>query len=269
MAIAFFSVTRLAKLLLGDNANWHPTLTEWLQNLTLTQWLSDLRHPVAWPGDNRTLFVAAFWSLNYEEQFYFVVGIALILAQRFNFGIFRSVVLLGILGITWNFVIPGGKLYGVFIEYWVHFAMGSALYFVLCERVKPLYRAAFLTVIAFIAIYCVIHIVPFRSTGAFETPRRAYFELLLLSAMSILLFYARPFSDLLSSSLAWRPVAAIGTISYSLYLVHQFNLTLVGSVTRFLLPTSSPSLMVTFVQILCHIGVASVTCWAIFGPIET
>jgi peptidoglycan/LPS O-acetylase OafA/YrhL len=39
-----------------------------------------------------------------------------------------------------------------------------------------------------------------------------------------------------SGSWAWRPVAALGTISYSLYLIHQFNLTLVQETVSHLLP---------------------------------
>ena len=46
------------------------TITAWIQTLTLTQWISLAGHPASYAAENKSLVVAAFWSLNYEEQFY-------------------------------------------------------------------------------------------------------------------------------------------------------------------------------------------------------
>jgi peptidoglycan/LPS O-acetylase OafA/YrhL len=44
----------------------------------------------------------------------------------------------------------------------------------------------------------------------------------------------RPASAYVTRLTLWSPIAALGAISYSLYLVHQFNLTLVDAIaTRF------------------------------------
>src|SRR5581483_988076 len=74
LALAFFALTRLVKLVATGSNGFSHSWLDWLQNLTLTQWLTLLWHPVADAPQNPTLFVAAFWSLNYEEQFYLVMA---------------------------------------------------------------------------------------------------------------------------------------------------------------------------------------------------
>lgn len=43
------------------------------------------------------------------------------------------------------------------------------------------------------------------------------------------LLLLRPASRAIAAHPLWRPVAALGTVSYSLYLIHQFNLTLIAA----------------------------------------
>jgi peptidoglycan/LPS O-acetylase OafA/YrhL len=43
LTFASFAATRLAKAYFSGAPAWHPSAAEWLQNLTLTQWGSDLR----------------------------------------------------------------------------------------------------------------------------------------------------------------------------------------------------------------------------------
>jgi peptidoglycan/LPS O-acetylase OafA/YrhL len=255
IAVVFFAVTRVLRSVLGGQP-WHAGALQWLQNLTLTQWLSLPFHPVAWPADNKTLFVAAFWSLNYEEQFYLVVGLALVLAQRYGIGIIRSVAALAVVGLLWNFTVPGGWITGFFLEYWAHFALGSCLYFVLCESRHRHAWTAFVTGAVLIGAYCAVHIWPWTSGADLETQRRAYLELGLLSAMSIALLLLRPYSATISRSLLWRPISAVGAISYSLYLVHQFNLKLVETLAGALVRVEAPVFLI-LVKILLHIGIAS------------
>jgi peptidoglycan/LPS O-acetylase OafA/YrhL len=67
----------------------------------------------------------------------------------------------------------------------------------------------------------------------------------------------RPLSKRISTSLLWRPIAALGTISYSLYLVHQFNLHLVASIARHLMPTGSPQALSVIVIVSLHVLLAT------------
>jgi peptidoglycan/LPS O-acetylase OafA/YrhL len=55
----------------------------------------------------------------------------------------------------------------------------------------------------------------------------------------------------------WRPIAALGTISYSLYLIHQFNLTLVASIAQRVLPAWTPHLVTVAVMVGLHVALAT------------
>jgi peptidoglycan/LPS O-acetylase OafA/YrhL len=89
-----------------------------------------------------------------------------------------------------------------------------------------------------------------------ESSMRAYCELGLLGFLCFCLLLLRPFSDQITQSVLWKPAAALGTISYSLYLVQQFNLTLVATLTRVLLPVPPSLIIQTTTQVLLHIGIA-------------
>ena len=54
--------------------------------------------------------------------------------------------------------------------------------------------------------------------------------------VTLSLFLLRPLSPRISRMAVWRPIAALGTISYSLYLIHQFNLNLVATIAQRVLP---------------------------------
>jgi peptidoglycan/LPS O-acetylase OafA/YrhL len=259
IAISFFACTRWLKSALTHGPAWHPTLLEWLQNLTLTQWMSIPLHPMAWPAANPTLFVAAFWSLNYEEQFYLVTGLIMLLSLRYGVGLIRGVLMLAAMGLLWNAVFPGGRVFGIFIEYWAHFSLGACLFFVLCECPRRSVRLGFLAVIAALGCCCALQISPRLGQPDLETAARVYFELGLLSLVTILLLLVRPLSARISRAVLWRPIAAIGTISYSLYLVHQFNLTLVGTIADHVLPATVPPALRITTEVALHIGIA--TCF--------
>jgi peptidoglycan/LPS O-acetylase OafA/YrhL len=93
--------------------------------------------------------------------------------------------------------------------------------------------------------------------------RRSYFELGLLSTVAIVLLLARPLSAAISRSLFWRPIAAIGTVSYSLYLVHQFNLTLVGTVASYVIPAAVPPAVLIVTKVLLHLSIGALF-WYLF-----
>jgi peptidoglycan/LPS O-acetylase OafA/YrhL len=237
-AVAFFALTRAVRVAADPNEDFKRPVLDWVQNLTLTQWMSDLIHPVHWPVQNSKLFVAAFWSLNYEEQFYLVMGISLLAAIRLGVPMISSVLVLGGIGLIWNWMIPGNWICGLFIEYWAHFALGSCLFFVLCQYPDLPYRRAFLGLTLCLGLACASRVI-LRTTNTFDD-LRAMIELTFLSAVTLALFFLRPLSQRISASVWWRPIAALGTISYSLYLIHQFNLHLVASVARHLIPAGSP-----------------------------
>jgi peptidoglycan/LPS O-acetylase OafA/YrhL len=255
LALTYYSITRVIKAaLFGQNELNRPAL-DWLQNLTLTQWVSNVFHPVQWPGENPTLFVAAFWSLNYEEQFYLIMGIGLFAALRLGIPLMWTVLAIGIAGLAWNWLIPGNWIYGFFVEYWVHFALGSCLYFALCRYTGTRSRWTFVSLTALLGSMCFVRLIPVNADTIYDM--RAMVELSLLSVVTLVLFFLRPYSSRVTGYKLWRPIAILGTISYSLYLIHQFNLTLIESIARHALPAKSPGFVTAIVTIVLHLALAT------------
>lgn len=255
LAVVFFLATRAIKTALGGPNDLQRPLLDWIQNLTLTQWLSNLSHPVSWPDQNPHLFVTAFWSLNYEEQFYFVMAVALLLASAKRIPLMVTVLTLAAVGLAWNFSIPGNWVCGLFIEYWAHFAFGACLYFVLCVFVDWRSRMVFISTVILVGLASAVRLFPW--TAATILDLRSMVELAFLSVVTLSLYWLRPLSLRISSSALWRPVAALGTISYSLYLIHQFNLTLIWSAAQRLLPAGAPHAILILTAIGMHVGLAS------------
>lgn len=255
LAIIFFACTRIVKSALEPHTEFNRPLIHWLQNLTLTQWVNDLFHPVQWPGQNPILFVASYWSLNYEEQFYLVLGVCLLAAIRLRVPLVLSVLGLGAVGLIWNWLIPGNRIYGLFIEYWVHFALGSCLFFVLCRFTGKAYRLLFIGVVALLGLACETRVLLHPADTVVDM--RAMIEVTFLAGITLLLYFLRPLSQRIGASIAWRPFAALGAISYSLYLVHQFNLTIVAFLAHWLLPAHSPHVLSIIAIISLHLAIAS------------
>jgi peptidoglycan/LPS O-acetylase OafA/YrhL len=256
LAVAFYAVTRAAKTASGGANDLQRPALDWIQNLTLTQWVSNLFHPISWPSANPHLFVAAFWSLNYEEQFYLVMAAGLALAAARRVPLIVPVLLLAVLGLVWNWCIPGNWVCGLFIEYWPHFALGSCLYFTLCVYTGRSSRWAFVAAVLLLCLASAARIFPWTDATVWNL--RSMVELAFLSAVTLGLFLLRPMSLRISRLMLWRPIAALGTISYSLYLIHQFNLTLVASIVQHMLPAGLPRFAAIMTMLGLHIALATV-----------
>jgi peptidoglycan/LPS O-acetylase OafA/YrhL len=233
-AVIFYALTRVAKAASGGYDDLSRPWLDWVQNLTLTQWVTLPFHPVADAPQNPKLFVAAFWSLNYEDQFYLVMAVALLLSVTRRVPMVLVVAVLACAGLVWNCLAPGGWITGFFLEYWVHFALGALLFYVLCLYPRSAFRYLFLALVFLLGAYSMARILPWQP----ETPLhlRVYTEFAVACCFTLFLYLARPLSAAVSRSWLWRPIAALGVISYSLYLIHQFNLTLVADVVRWLIP---------------------------------
>jgi peptidoglycan/LPS O-acetylase OafA/YrhL len=225
-AIAFYVLTRLAKSASGGHNDLDRPWLDWVQNLTLTQWLSLPCHPVADAPQNPKLLVAAFWSLNYEDQFYLVMALVLLLAVSRRVPMTAAVLAMAAVGLAWNLAWPGGWITGFFIEYWLHFAVGAALFYALCLFPGRRFRCVFVASVVALGLFSASRILPWRAETALH--ERAYAELAIVCGFAFFLFFVRPWSAAVSRLWIWRPIAALGAISYSLYLVHQFNLAFVA-----------------------------------------
>jgi peptidoglycan/LPS O-acetylase OafA/YrhL len=234
LAIVFYVLTRLVKAVWGGHNDLARPWLVWVQNLTMTQWVSLLSHPVADAPQNPALLISAFWSLNYEDQFYLVMAAALVLVIRRGVPVVVPVSVLAAVGLIWNCLLPGGWICGIFLEYWVHFAVGVLLFHALCVSTSRTFRYGFLAAVTALGLYCAMRILPWRPDMSVSL--RVYVELAVVCSFTLFLYFARPLSELLSRSWLWRPVAALGVISYSLYLVNQFNERLVTEAASRLVP---------------------------------
>jgi peptidoglycan/LPS O-acetylase OafA/YrhL len=217
--------------------------------------LTLLVHPRPWATQNPTLFVAAFWSLNYEEQFYLVVALCLLLAARKRISMVVPIVGLMVVGLAFNISRPGNWVCGLFLEYWTHFALGSLLFFFLCKYTTWRVRVLFVVALFALGVSLATCLFPWAPERA-ET-QRAFVELLLLVTLTLSLLALRPYSGALARSPLWRPVAALGSISYSLYLIHQFNLNLVNSTAHLVLSAGAPQALYGALALALHIALAS------------
>ncbi len=266
-ALAFWAATRGLKAWRGGENQLTRSAAEWLQNLTLTQWISLVPEPAAYPARNPTLFVGAFWSLGYEEQFYLVMA-GLVAAGSVSLVLSRwLVVALLAGGLAWNVVFPT-KVFGVFLEYWAPFAMGCLVHYRLCGVGS---RRARMAIDVGVLLVTLGAGAIFWTQGGFPEPdangdefRSVAGELLVAGAFALTLVALRRADGSFAASAWGRPLRALGAITFSLYLVHQFNLNAAIGVSRFF--ARPESLLGCAIQVVFLLGVGSVFWWCCERP---
>jgi len=252
LALGYFVITRLVKIGAGLPSQLEVSWVKWIQNITLTQWVSLIGTGWAYAADNPANFVTAYWSLNYEEQFYLVIALMMLGVSllRRSF-LWFAIPLVGI-SLIWNFILPFHSN-GFFIEYWLHFGIGLLLFYRLCRLEsaagRRLIEAGFVLLAlgsAWFAWFAEID---------WWTRRPLAQELFVVSIFALALIGLRPLNAGFKRLLLGRILISLGAISYSLYLIHQCNLRFVGSITAFLLPANWTWASIVL-QVCIHIGLA-------------
>ncbi len=180
---------------------------QWVGNVTLTEeW-----RPLVWRPPSGRVFTRIAWSLCYEEQFYFVCFLALLIAPK------RLGGLLVIITIT-NFLIrlgmeDTGRLHliaGSFFYLWHEFAIGLAVYWRLNVAGPPRLKSAIdITLVVLVGIGLL---------GYVTSP--VPYSLFAASLFGLGLIVMRRWDE---PSLTWawlEPLRACGRRCYSMYLVH-------------------------------------------------
>lgn len=180
---------------------------QWLGNITLTEtW----RHHLF--GPPMRLFLQHAWTLCYEEQFYAVVGLILLISPRRYFPLVGAITAaIFLLEATPERFVPALRdfrrihSYGFFFDgYWLYFAAGIGVYY----AINYATRAAWWAVVAVLAVGFAWGIYT-RSDS-----RMVSF------AYGIALLALHPWDAPLAAGRWSRPVSWCGTMCYSLYLVH-------------------------------------------------
>jgi peptidoglycan/LPS O-acetylase OafA/YrhL len=183
---------------------WHSAWS-WLGNLTLTEtWR---HHLVGSPGNHH--FPGQAWTLCYEEQFYAVMGLLLLLATRRLFPAAAAVTAAVAL------VALGSRAAGVPVEgfffdgNWFMFAAGVAVYFALHRAAAPGRWLVGLSLAAALA---------YSATRLPLEPAVSYASAF---GFALVILAAHRWDGWLAAAPLLRPLMFCGTICYSMYLVHQ------------------------------------------------
>lgn len=260
-SVIFFVITRLVKGYLSDDyTQIMRPLHVWIQNITLTQWVSLLDNESGYAYASDSLMVAAYWSLNYEEQFYIVVGLAMLAGMSLRVSL-RNL-LLATTAVTTAFMAFFPQLcVGIFFDYWPVFGVGVAIYYrTAATSTSELKRLIdlFLAIVLMAGIYWLVF-------GERPVPSRRFIweDLLVASIIAIPLILIKPFDRILMKSLPMRLLQFVGTISFSLYLIHQFNIKAAATVADFILAPSTWRAGNVALQLAVHVAVAFVF-WRLF-----
>lgn len=218
-SLCFFAATRLVKFGVGSGSQLSTSPVIWINNLTMTQWLNLIFHPTWHPFDNPTLFVAGYWSLNYEEQFYLVMGLVMFGTTYFKKRMLAPIVALMLCSFVWN--LPHSFTYhGFFWEYWVSFALGALVFNRLCKIQNRKGSASIDLGILALLLFSSYRYYASNTWSA----RWLYTEWILTSTFALMLIYLRSWDTKFRNSGFGAALGTLGLISYSLYLTHQFNL---------------------------------------------
>jgi peptidoglycan/LPS O-acetylase OafA/YrhL len=241
---------------MGGGMQLSSSTIAWVQTLTLTQWLTLLWHPSTYASGNSTLCVAAFWSLNYEEQFYLVIGAIMLVATRFGWPIIWGVLALMIPAFVWNLTYPAIS-YGFFLEYWVHFGLGTLVFYRLCRMTNAKVRwtidvSLLILMLGSGAVWALN-----RGPG-FLVQRSVFAEWFICSAFALFLLGFRSVDEILFRTWWGSKLAQLGLLTYSLYLVHQFNLQIADEAAKLLFRVGIPQFFKIPVEFTVIVIIAAV-----------
>jgi peptidoglycan/LPS O-acetylase OafA/YrhL len=260
-ALVFYALTRFGKAAALHTtlpASW--SLLAWFQNLTLTQWLSMIGSPGAMPWYNPVNFVPAFWSLQHEEQFYVVSGLLLFAAPFLRLS---AVVVMMVMSLSWITVAPyftATPYHGIFLEMWFYFGLGAVVFYRLCRFEHAAARRLVDAALGALLGAAVVLWLSGLSAGA--PNEGALRHIIVVLVFAVFLIALRPLDAWLTARAWFRPFLALGVVTYSLYLVHQFNVVFVATLVRSIVPDRWLAL-----SIVCQLGVhvAIATCfWRFF-----
>ena len=206
-AVAFVSL--LNPVLFSDPHNLirqaqSMSVWQWLGNLTLTEtW----RHHVI--GDAQGLFAGHIWTLCYEEQFYLVAGVMLLLCPK-RFFLAAIVVSIGTVAVRLASKVFGLATTGFFFDgRWLLFALGILVYY----WVNYAQRRGRVISVAFLALMALaILIAPIQLPNKIEYGTGVLFALMLVGL--------HRWDVGIASARLLKPLAICGTMCYSLYLIH-------------------------------------------------
>jgi peptidoglycan/LPS O-acetylase OafA/YrhL len=233
----------------------HLDIWQWLGNWTLTEtWRPQFG------GHRSVLILGQAWTLCYEEQFYAVMGLLLLIAPR-RFFLAATVLSVAIVASC-----PVGfPKSGFFWDgRWLLFAAGIGVYYAL-NYAGARGRAVILAALVAGAVWDVMW-----RAGMLHP--RLHFSILQLNeafasfTFAILILALHPYDNRICAVRALRPLFICGQMCYSLYLVH-YPVTLAISHALFNAGVTSPAQTIAVTLPVC-VGTAVAVGWAFHLLIE-
>jgi peptidoglycan/LPS O-acetylase OafA/YrhL len=180
---------------------------QWLGNVTLTEtWRPHVG------GGPWNIFTRVAWSLCYEEQFYFVCFLGLLLARRRLFGWLLGVTAVSGLVLAVSLDIGAFRhIEGTFPQLWHEFAAGVAVYYRLNRAMTAGARRGIEVGLVGLALLGFV-------TPADVTPVR--FSTTVTAVFALLLIALRSRDERMYGAPLLRPLRECGRRCYSIYLVH-------------------------------------------------
>jgi peptidoglycan/LPS O-acetylase OafA/YrhL len=207
----------------------------------------------------------AYWSLGLEWQLY--IALPLLIVGAVKFGLWRTLVAAALVNVVYRLAlavagargwVPPGILQSVVLPNllpgrWAEFVFGMAIAELYArgslEKLPPIARYAWVPMTAV-------------AVAAVGLPLS---HLLFGTVFSLLLVAVLAEKGVVSRVFAWKPLVAVGIMSYSLYLVHQPLVQAMAFVLRHdfgLSPTRS------FVALIALLPVIFAVAWALFVLVE-
>lgn len=200
---------------------WWSSTWQWMGGITLTElW----RYHII--GGPKGLFLGHAWTLCYEEQFYAVTGVLLLLSpRRFFSGMALTTLAVGAV-LVWAEA-TGAAIGGFFFDgTWFQFAMGALVYYALNHGGPVLRMFAF----ACLGLIAVRAAVPW---AALSEPAKNDAQVYLVASLFAMTALAlRPWDAAIASAKLLRPIAWCGFMCYSLYLIHLPVALLIQGIVR-------------------------------------
>ena len=194
---------------------------QWIGNLTVTEsWLHHLVNGGAGPN----YLIGIIWTLCYEEQFYIVAALALLVfKEKAIWGVAMVTALAA--GLFLSGTATGSHLSGIFLDgHWLLFSFGWAAHHALHQsRLQT--KIGIIILLLITTISALLHM---RGPHADEV---LHFDLSLASAaaFAILLIVAHQWDEALSMGRLFRPFSYVGRMSYSIYLTHYAPVTILAA----------------------------------------
>jgi peptidoglycan/LPS O-acetylase OafA/YrhL len=234
---------------------WWYSPWQWFGNITLTE----IWRPY-FVGDGRALFLGQAWTLCYEEQFYAVTGLLLLLAPRRIFG--AAAVMTVLVGIVMSvapwFGIPIGGFF--FDGLWIQFALGVLVYYQINYASKKSYWLGVVLLVAGAVYSCM------EPGKLLEEHKNWNQSFLAAFSFALAILALHPMDSVLMRLPALKPIRTCGTMCYSLYLVH---VPVVGIVHASLLYWNLPCDSVNpWITMPAYSAVALAASWTFYLLVE-